>query len=170
MILTRPARASTYVVYIPLDSPIYDELQTLDSLGYIPDYLDEIKPISRIEAARLTIEAQANLGEAPHPVAIAHEIVRELRDQLHDEVGLLQANNENNPPMAVVHPLQRAEVQYVYSTGPERFWRGASGNMLKADEALRCFPTTMASRRDPGVTKLRDGAHGAASAVSYRLW
>jgi hypothetical protein len=154
MILTRPARASTYVVYIPLDSPIYDELETLDSLGYIPDYLDEIKPISRIEAARLTIEAQANLGEAPHPVAIAHEIVRELRDQLHDEVGLLQANNENNPPMAVVHPLQRAEVQYVYSTGPERFWRGASGNMLKADEGTPLLPNNDGIATGPGSNEI----------------
>ncbi len=40
------AGASTYVVFLPLDSPIYDELDTLNSLGYLEDYLDEIKPIS----------------------------------------------------------------------------------------------------------------------------
>jgi len=31
---------------------------TLNGLGYLDDYLDEIKPNSRIEAARLTLEAQ----------------------------------------------------------------------------------------------------------------
>ncbi len=41
-----PAFASTYVVYIPLDSPIYDELDTLNSFGYLDSYLDEIKPIA----------------------------------------------------------------------------------------------------------------------------
>src|SRR6516162_5524266 len=55
------ARASTYVVYVPLDDPIYQELETLNGLGFLDDYLEEIKPISRIEAARLTLEAQRNL-------------------------------------------------------------------------------------------------------------
>ena len=58
-----PASSSTYVVFLPLDSPIYDELDALNSLGYLDDYLDEIKPISRVEAARLTIEAQAHLDD-----------------------------------------------------------------------------------------------------------
>jgi len=83
------ASASTYVVYIPLDSPIYKELSTLDGLGYLDTYLDEIKPISRMEAARLTLEAQANLREAKSPDRIAVEMIHALRRQLHDEVGWL---------------------------------------------------------------------------------
>ena len=85
--IVSPARASTYVVFLPLDSPIYDELDALNSLDYLDDYLDEIKPISRIEAARLTIEAQANLDDAARPDMIAGEIIRDLRDQLHQEIG-----------------------------------------------------------------------------------
>ncbi len=161
--MPRLVRASTYVVYIPLDSPIYDELDTLNSLGYIPDYIDEIKPISRIEAARLTIEARVDLNESSHRDALAREIVRELRDQLHEEIGWLQTNNENNPPTAIVHPLERAEVQYIYSTGPERYWRGAAGNLLTADEAhARYFRTTMESRPRRPATKSRAGMRGRA--------
>src|SRR5258706_14076486 len=93
--ITHLATASTYVVYIPLDSPIYEELDTLNSLGYLDDYLDEIKPISRIEAARLTIEAQAHVADSSRPDQIAREIVRDLRDQLRLEVGWIQSNNEN---------------------------------------------------------------------------
>jgi hypothetical protein len=33
----RPAGASTYVVFLPLDSPIYYELDTRNSLGYLYD-------------------------------------------------------------------------------------------------------------------------------------
>jgi hypothetical protein len=49
------AQASTYVVYLPLDSPVYDELDTLNGLGLLRSYISEIRPISRIEAARLTL-------------------------------------------------------------------------------------------------------------------
>lgn len=141
-IAARPARASTYVVFIPLDSPIYDELQTLNDLGYLDDYLDEIKPISRIEAARLTIEAQSRVSEASHPDMIALQIVRDLRETLHFEVQLLQTNNEDNPPTAIANPMDRAEIQYIYSHGPERFWRSsqATGDIIKADEGTPLLP------------------------------
>ena len=138
----RSAGASTYVVFLPLDSPIYDELDTLNSLGYLYDYLDEIKPISRIEAARLTIEAQAHFDDATEPDTIALEIIRDLRDQLHEEVAWIQSNNEDNPPTAMLHPLDRAELQYIYSRGPERFWRSptSTSNFLYADEGTPLLP------------------------------
>jgi len=138
----RVAIASTYVVFLPLDSPIYDELDTLDSLGYLDDYLDEIKPISRIEAARLTIEAQNHIADSSGPDAIAREIVRDLDDQLREEVSWLRSNREDNPPTAIFNPLDRAEVQYIYSRGRERFWHGVinTGNVLKADEGTPLLP------------------------------
>jgi|YelNatPaOPRAMG01_1025707.scaffolds.fasta_scaffold01927_2 hypothetical protein len=115
------ASASTYVVYIPLDSPIYNELSTLDGLGYLDTYLDEIKPISRMEAARLTLEAQANLREAKSPDRIAVEMIHALRRQLHDEVGWLNDGEEDNLP-TMFHPLHRVEAQYVFSSGEPRRW------------------------------------------------
>ena len=69
------ARASTYVVYIPLDSPIYDQLDTLDGLGYLDDYLSEVRPISRVEAARLTREAERNVDDSERKDPLAREMV-----------------------------------------------------------------------------------------------
>ena len=40
------AQASTYVVYVPLDSPIYQELDTLNGLGLLFSYVDTIKPFT----------------------------------------------------------------------------------------------------------------------------
>ncbi|HLI80840.1 MAG TPA: capsule assembly Wzi family protein [Candidatus Binataceae bacterium] len=138
----RPAHPSTYVVFLPFDSPVYDEMDTLNSLGYLNDYLDEIKPISRIEAARLTLEAQQHLVDAPHTDAIAREIVHDLREQFREEIRWIRTNNENNPPTAMLTPIDRVELQYIYSDGPQRFWRGNGnvGNYLKADEGTPLLP------------------------------
>jgi hypothetical protein len=156
LLAVRSAFASTYVVFIPLDSPVYDELETLDSLGYLDDYLDEIKPISRIEAARLTIEAQQRIIDAPRTDAIAREIVRELRDEFREEIRWIETNNENNPPTAMINPIERAELQYIYSTGPARFWRGPStpSNNLYADEGTPLLPNNDGIPTAPGSNEV----------------
>ena len=159
----RAASASTYVVYIPLDDPIYSELDTLNSLGYTPDYLDAIKPISRIEAARLTIEAQEQLGRKVQTDALAAEIVRDLNRQLAQEVGWLKNNREDNPPTAILNPLSRAELQYVFSRGRERFWEVTQqeGPVIKADEGTPLMPNNDGLPTAPGSNEaLRAGAWG----------
>ena len=158
LLLAATASASTYVVYIPLDSPIYDQLDALNSLGYLDDYLDEIKPISRVEAARLVIEGQANLTDALHPDMIARELIRDLRDQLREEIGLIDSNQEDNPPMVRLQPVERFEAQYIYSHGPIRFWRfgsgNTSGNTLKADEGTPLLPNNDGIPTDPGSNEV----------------
>lgn len=135
-----PARSSTYVVYIPLDSPIYEELDTLNSLGYLDSYLDEIKPISRVEAARLVLEAQANVSEGEKPDSLARGIIRGLQDQLRLETGWLEDNSEDNPP-TMFQPVDRLEAQYIYSRGGQRFWEStAAGAMLQAREGTPLMP------------------------------
>lgn len=110
-----PAYASTYAVYIPLDSSIYNALDTLNGLGLLDSYISYIKPISRVEAARLTIEAESNLDErGSNP--LAHRLVRILRAQLREEIDWLEKGQEDNLP-TMVHPVQRLEAQYVYSGG-----------------------------------------------------
>lgn len=132
------ARASTYVVYIPLDSPIYQELDTLNGLGYLDTYMDEIKPISRVEAARLVLEAQANLSDTAHPDALAIELIRSLDAQLEDEISWLNANAEDSQP-TMIHPLDRVEMSYIYSQGQRRKWRtGATG--IQAEEGTPLLP------------------------------
>ena len=155
----RIATASTYVVFLPLDDPIYDELDTLNALGYIPDYLDEIKPISRIEVARLTIEAQQRLGESVHTEALAAQIVRDLRRQLRDEIKWLRTNREDNPPTAILSPLDRAELQYVFSRGRERFWdvTQKQGPVIKADEGTPLLPNNDGIPTAPGSNEVMRG-------------
>lgn len=138
--VSRAALASTYVVYIPLDSPIYEELDTLNSLGYLDTYLDEIKPISRVEAARLVLEAQSLLSGSETPDAVARTIVDDLRDQLRDEVGWLDSNAEDNQP-TMFQPVERLEAQAIYSRGQQRFWNSTTGGFeLVAKEGTPLFP------------------------------
>ncbi len=63
----RSVCASTYVVYVALDDPVYQELDTLNGLGLLDDYLSEVRPIARVEAARLVLEAEHNLDDAEQP-------------------------------------------------------------------------------------------------------
>lgn len=138
------AGASTYAVYIPLDSSIYNELETLNGLGYLDTYLDEIKPISRIEAARLTLEAERNFGDARRADPLANSMIVTLRAQLHEEIGWLEQDAEDNLP-TMVHPVERLEVQSLYSRGEQRQWRSSQTNIpqegaINATEATPLLP------------------------------
>jgi Capsule assembly protein Wzi len=133
------AKASTYVVYIPLDSPIYAELETLDGLGYLDTYMDEIKPISRVEAARLTLEAERNMEEVQKSDPLAIRMTKTLDLQLSEEIGWLKNNAEDYQP-TMIHPLQSAEAQYVYSDGSRRHWRFGPNGVINAHEATPLLP------------------------------
>jgi len=137
-------RASTYVVQIPLDSPIYDQLDTLDGLGYLDDYLSEIRPISRVEAARLTREAERNLDDSERNDPLAREMIASLQEQLAEEIGWLRANREDDLP-TMVQPLSRLEGQGIFSSGGSRHWNTGNGTgngttNLQAVEATPLLP------------------------------
>jgi Capsule assembly protein Wzi len=117
--LAARVEASTYVVFIPLDDPIYDELDTLDRLGLLDSYLPEVKPISRVEAARLVIEAETNIAQVKAPNPLAGEMLDALRSELALEIGWLEDDHEDNLP-TMVRPVQRLALQYVYSSGERR--------------------------------------------------
>jgi Capsule assembly protein Wzi len=117
--LARPAFASTYAAYIPLDSSIYDELATLNDLGLADSYISEIQPISRVEAARITVEAESKLSEMQHQNELARSVISELRMQLPDEVQWIEQDHEDNLP-TMFHPIERVEGEYVLSEGKRR--------------------------------------------------
>jgi hypothetical protein len=119
LLIAHVVRASTYVVPVALDDPAYEEFDTLNGLGLLDDYLSEVKPIARVEAARLTIEAGRNLDDAEQPDPLARSIIKSLRAEFKEEVGWLENNHEDNPP-TMFHPLERVEAQYVYSDGARR--------------------------------------------------
>jgi hypothetical protein len=125
--LARPAFASTYAAYIPLDSSIYDELDTLNDMGLADSYLSEIQPISRVEAARITVEAEAKLSEMQDENPLARNIINTLRMQLPDEVQWIEQDREDNLP-TMFHPVDRIEAQYVLSEGTrQQLETGAKG-------------------------------------------
>jgi hypothetical protein len=136
------ARGSTYVVYIPLDSPVYEELETLNGLGYLYKYIGEIKPVSRVEAARLTLEGEGQLEDSGHSDPLAQSLIDELRVQLREEIGWLENDAEDRQP-TTIHPLERLEAAYIYSHGARRFWdtggKGANRD-LSATEATPLLP------------------------------
>ncbi len=125
--IARPAFASTYAAYIPLDSSIYDELDTLNDLGLADSYLSEIQPISRVEAARITVEAESKLSEMQSPNPLARSVVSELRLQLPDEVQWIEQDHEDNLP-TMFHPIERIEGEYILSEGTRRALDTNTGN------------------------------------------
>src|SRR5438445_8552947 len=98
ILFLRMAEASTYVVMIPLGNPIYDELETLDGLGWLDTYFGEIRPFSRVEAARLTREAERNLEVGGRSDPVASRMIGVLHEQLNEEIGWLADDSENKQP------------------------------------------------------------------------
>jgi hypothetical protein len=158
------ALASTYVVYIPLDSPVYDELDTLNGLGVLDTYLSEIKPISRIEAARLTLEAGKNLGTSERRSALAQSIVSALRSELSQEVGWLENNAEDDQP-TMIQPVQRIEAQYVFSRGEQRFWDSDVGGGTTSGGIHAVEGTPLLPNNDGIPT-----ATGSNEVLRWNLW
>jgi hypothetical protein len=132
------AQASTYVVYVALDSPIYQELDTLDGLGVLDTYLSEFKPISRVEAARLTLEAERNLAGSERPEPLAESLIRVLRSQLSEEVAWLENDAEDDQP-TMVHPIERVELSYILSGGQRRQMNN-NYSLIQAEEATPLLP------------------------------
>jgi membrane-associated phospholipid phosphatase len=48
--------------FVPLDSWVYPALDRLEALGYLPTLVQAIRPMARMECARLTLEAQEEAG------------------------------------------------------------------------------------------------------------
>ncbi|HJU12375.1 MAG TPA: capsule assembly Wzi family protein [Candidatus Binataceae bacterium] len=157
-VLDRQVWASTYVVYIPLDSPIYQELDTLNGLGWLDTYLNEIRPISRVEAARLTIEAEKNLANSDQTDALAASLIHSLHRELPQEIQWLVTNNEDNLP-TMVQPFERAEAQLIFSRGEQRLWRtsaiGIKGEKgLNAQEGTPLLPNNDGIPTAPGTNEV----------------
>ncbi|HTY56201.1 MAG TPA: capsule assembly Wzi family protein [Candidatus Binataceae bacterium] len=151
------ARASTYVVYIPLNSSIYQELDTLDGLGWLDTYLAGIKPISRVEAARLTLEAEHNLTASENADALAETMIHVLREQLHDEIGWLEHDAEDDQPNTI-HPIQQLEATYLYTRGQRRYMNQNTGSEINAEEATPLFPNNDGIPTSAGSNEIATGS------------
>lgn len=151
-----PATASTYVVYVPLDDPIYTELATLNNLGMLDSYLSEAKPISRIEAARLTIEAERIIslrGKRSPAAPLAQANIDALKLELGREIGWLEENRADDLPAMLV-PLQRVEAQYIFSRGERRAMHSGGKSGINADEATPLLANNDALPTSPGSNEV----------------
>lgn len=145
--------ASTYVTEIPLDDSIYVELDTLNNLGLLDTYISEIRPISRIEAARLVVEAQDNLPRVPDPQGLAHSLVDDLVSQLPQEVAWIKDDREDNL-RNVFYPLERLEAGYVFSSGQRRTFTNNGVGPLHAVEATPLLPNDDDLSTEPGSNEV----------------
>ncbi len=145
------AAASTYAVYIPLDSSIYHALDILNNFGLLDSYIGYAKPFTRVEAARLTLEAESNLDERdPNP--LARHLIRILRAQLREEIEWVDKDEEDNLP-TMIHPVQRLEAQYVYSSGQrEQLNTGKSG--INYQEGTPLLPYNDNLPTEPGSNEV----------------
>jgi hypothetical protein len=138
---------------IPLQSPIYDELETLDGLGYLDTYFSEIRPFSRVEAARLALEAERNMRMDERVDPIAARIVKILDEQLAEEIGWLRSNAEDNPP-TMLHPLENVQAQYVFSEGARRHWLTGGKGPINAQEGTPLLPNNDGLPTAPGSNEI----------------
>lgn len=123
--MPRAVWASTYAAYLPLDDSIYDELDTLNDLGLLDSYISTVKPMSRVEAARLVVEAESNMSEQQDQNDLALSILKALHAQLPEEIEWIEKDHEDNLP-TMVHPVERVELQYINSQGQRRKIEGQS--------------------------------------------
>jgi hypothetical protein len=138
---------------IPLDSPIYSELETLDGLGYLDTYFGEIRPFSRVEAARLTIEAERNIALAERVEPLALQLTKVLHEELGEEIEWLDQGAEEDRPNAL-HPLQGVEATYLYSSGSTRQWLTGPKGVINAQEATPLLPNNDGLPTDSGSNEI----------------
>jgi hypothetical protein len=104
---------------IPLDSPVYVYLEKLNGLGLIDTDIHGLKPYSKAEAARLTLEAEDNLDKlGPDASELAKQVIRRLRDLLPRELDLYR--QEDKAPVFDTSLLSRLRLRYVYLEGEPR--------------------------------------------------
>ena len=75
--------------YVPLDSWVYPALDRLEALGYLPKYVQAIRPLARLECARLTLQAQESVGY-PDVNNESSEVVGQLRQEFALELANLE--------------------------------------------------------------------------------
>ena len=103
---------------IPLDSPIYLYLEKLSGMGLVTSDVRGLKPFSRAEAARLTLEAEKRLIEQPSTQPFAKDLIQQIRDLLPREMSL-QGNNDK-PKLFDLNPVASSRLRYVYLDGIPR--------------------------------------------------
>lgn len=124
MLCARPvwARSSAN---IPIDSPIYLYLEKISGFGLITTDIRGIKPFSRLEAARLVLEAQQRLkGAEGEGLSFAGSLISRLRELLAHEIVQLEDVKYRSPFLDISPPSLR--FRYAYLDGVSRDYTRSS--------------------------------------------
>lgn len=119
LLFTSPLHALTSN-NIPLDSPVYLYMEKLSGFGLITSDVRGLKPFSKAEAARLTLEAEAALkaGSADAP-AFALELISRLREYMPREIAHRE-NPASDLPFLNYNPVSSIRMRSVYLDGTPR--------------------------------------------------
>lgn len=117
IVLFAPQSALANPVSAPLslDSWIYPAIDKLSGLGVIDSALQGSRPYSRLEAARLTVEARQKTTLGSHP-PVVEELLRRLEFELHEqlvELGVAQGSASSG----YFKPLRHVSARYIYQEG-----------------------------------------------------
>lgn len=105
---------------IPLDSPVYTYLEKLAGMGMITSDVKGLRPYSKAEVARLTLEAAKNIAASDTSVpVIAMELVTRIRELLPREM-ILRENPDKKPRLFDYNPVSSLRARYVYLDGAAR--------------------------------------------------
>lgn len=105
---------------IPMNSPIYAYLEKLAGMGLITSDVKGLRPYSKAEAARLTLEAVKNIAAQDSSApAFAMELVARIREVLPREM-FLRENPGKKPPIVDYNPVSSLRARYVYLDGVPR--------------------------------------------------
>jgi len=110
-----PVFGSASSANLPLDSPVYSDLDKLSGLGLIDSSLQGMRPYTRLEAARQVAEARghATAGDA---TAVVRQILRRLETELHDQLVELHVL-VGEAPDTYFKPLRSVEISYLHQDG-----------------------------------------------------
>ncbi len=124
-----PCQAAITSVNIPLDSPVYLYLEKLSGFGLITSDIRGIKPFSKAEAARLTLEAEKNLASGTgNPSPFAADLILRLRAMLPREI-LLRTDPPAEAKTFDYNLLSAARLRGVWLDGaPRSYERLVQGN------------------------------------------
>lgn len=79
--------------YVPLDSWVYTSFDRLIALGYVRTGFQDMRPWTRLECARLTVEAQDQVNEDDASQSEASSLYHALQSEFAPEEDLLDGGN-----------------------------------------------------------------------------
>lgn len=130
LLLTLPALAAGTPVYpispqIPLDSWIYPAIERVMALSYLQSSLVGMRPLTRLEAARLLREAslQANLDDLP---TVAGQLLQRLQTEFREEL-------EEGSGGVSARLLRNVELIASYRDGDDSMMSGTDGRQFALD-------------------------------------